>query len=151
MTMTTFRMPIAEARTIGKVPRSDTTVQRAKQHHRLRATGVHPYAIGIALAGYAWLIVLAWAAFAGGPSTLLLVIVTTISLMYFGLLVGGGALSRNMTPERETERSFHEFLDGDVDIATGRVSGRDALLQITALPIAAAMGGTAIVLIAIFA
>ena len=94
---------------------------------------------------------LAWAAFAGGPSALLLVVVTTISLMYFGLLVGGGALSRNMTPERETERSFHEFLDGDVDIATGRVSGRDALLQITALPIAAAIGGTAIVLSAVFA
>ncbi|MGN6096036.1 MAG: hypothetical protein ACTHP8_07330 [Bosea sp. (in: a-proteobacteria)] len=117
----------------------------------LPATGVHPAAIGIALAGYAWLIVLAWAAFAGGPSSLLLVIVTTISVMFFGLLVGGGAYSRNMTPERETERSFAEFLAGEVDIATGRVSGKDALLQILALPIAAAVGGTVIVLIAVFA
>lgn len=71
--------------------------------------------------------------------------------MYFGLLVGGGALSRNMTPERKTQRSLQEFLDGDVGIATGLVSGRDALLQITAQPIASAIGGTAITLIAVFA
>lgn len=122
-----------------------------RHRNLLPATSIHPAAIGIALAGYAWLIVLAWAAFAGGPSSLLLVIVTTISVMFFGLLVGGGAYSRNMTPERETERSFAEFLAGDVDIATGRVSGKDALLQILALPIAAAVGGTIIVLIAVFA
>ena len=143
------RQNFVQARPIlGPAARGPKPVPR---RNLMPATNVHPATIGIALAGYAWLIVLAWAAFAGGPSSLLLVIVTTISVMFFGLLVGGGAYSRDTTPERETERSFAEFLAGDVDIATGRVSGKDALLQVLALPIAAAVGGTVIVLIAVFA
>ena len=58
-------------------------------------------------------------------------------------------MGRNMTPERAQERSFSDFLHGDVDIATGRISGREALLQIVCLPITLAVGGIAIILIAV--
>jgi hypothetical protein len=44
-------------------------------------------------------------------------------------------LSRNVTPDRETERSFGEFVNDEVDTATGEISGRDALVQIAAMPI----------------
>ena len=43
---------------------------------------------------------------------------------------------------RKAIRSFSEFIRGDVDIETGRISGRQALLQITAMPIVLAIGGT---------
>jgi hypothetical protein len=47
-----------------------------------------------------------------------------------------------MMPERAHQRSFREFLDGDVDIATGRITGRVALWQIAMMPMALAVGGT---------
>ena len=49
--------------------------------------------------------------------------------------------SRNIEPHRWSIRSFREFIDGDVDIATGRIAGRAALLQIVALPLILALGG----------
>jgi hypothetical protein len=62
----------------------------------------------------------------------------------FGLLAYCGALSRNVEPDRRSTRSFREFLNGDVDIETGRITGRAALLQIAAMPIILALGGTLI-------
>ncbi|MGA3303814.1 MAG: hypothetical protein ABSC72_11075 [Methylovirgula sp.] len=56
--------------------------------------------------------------------------------MIFGLFVSLAALCRDMTPEREHGRSFGAFLKGEVEIATGRISGKAALLQIVAMPVA---------------
>jgi len=42
---------------------------------------------------------------------------------------------------RRSRRSFREFLNGDVDIETGRITGRAALLQIAAMPIILALCG----------
>lgn len=71
--------------------------------------------------------------------------------MYFGLLVGGSVMGRNMTPERKQDRSVREFLDGEVEIATGRITGREAMMQIAMMPVALAIGGTAIILCAVWA
>jgi hypothetical protein len=71
-----------------------------------------------------------------------LAVVILISVVLLGLLVGGATMSRNMTPDRETERSFGEFVNGPVDTATGEISGRDALVQIAAMPILLAIGGS---------
>jgi hypothetical protein len=49
-----------------------------------------------------------------------------------------------MTKDRETTRTFGEFVNGNVDIDTGRVSGRAALVQIVVMPILLAVGGTMI-------
>jgi hypothetical protein len=108
----------------------------------LPATCVHPVAIAIPVAAFAWFVLVAWIAFAGGEMSLVLAAVTFVSVMFFGLLVGGGALARNVTPERAHQRSFREFLDGDVDIATGPITGRVVLWQIAMAPIALAVGGT---------
>ncbi len=119
--------------------------------HLLPATRVHPIAIAIPLLAYAWLGVAAWLAFAGGETSLILAVIFVLSVMYFGLLVGGAVMGRNMTPERKQDRTVREFLDGEVEIATGRVTGREAMMQIVLMPVALAIGGTAIILCAVWA
>ena len=61
----------------------------------------------------------------------------------------GAAMGRDMTPERKHNRSFQEFLEGDVDIATGRIAGREALSQIAAMPVGLTIGFTIIAMIAV--
>ncbi len=125
--------PITPAATVD--PRPDAA---------LPATSVHPLAVAIPVAAFAWFVLAAWIAFAGGETSLVLAVVTFLGVMYFGGLVGGGAFARSVTPERARTRRFADFLDGDVDIATGRISGRAALWQIAAMPVALAIGATII-------
>jgi hypothetical protein len=115
----------------------------------LPATSVHPAAIGIGVAAYAWLILASWLAFAQGETALTLAVVTVLSLVYFGLLIGGAAVSRDMTPERSQTRSFRAFLEGDVDTATGTISGFEALWQVAGMAVSLAVGGTIIILSAV--
>jgi hypothetical protein len=68
--------------------------------------------------------------------------------MYVSLFAGGGALARDVTIGRSQHRSFWEFLDGDVEIATGRITGRQALKQIATIAISLVLGGSAIVVVA---
>jgi hypothetical protein len=129
----------------------DVKARPASEAAPLPATCVHPVAIAIPVAAFAWFVLAAWIAFAGGEMSLVLAAVTFVSVMFFVLLVGGGALARNMTPERAHQRSFREFLDGDVDIATGRITGRVVLWQIAMAPIALAVGGTIMIGCAVWA
>ena len=110
----------------------------------LPATSVHPGAIAIALAAAAYFVIACWVTFAGGEASLVLAVVTLTLALMFGLLAFGGALSRNLEPHRRSTRSFGEFLNGHVDIETGRITGRAALLQIAAMPVILALGGTLI-------
>jgi hypothetical protein len=120
----------------------DEEVRPLSQAAPLPATSVHPVAVAIPVAAFAWFVLAAWIGFAGGEMSLDLAAVTFGSVMFFGLLWGGSALARNVTPERAQQRSFREFLDGDVDIATERITGRMAFWQLAAMPIALAVGGT---------
>lgn len=111
----------------------------------LPATSVHYAAIGTGIAAYTWLVFVAWLIFGHeGEARLPLAIVTVISIMYLGLLAGGGWYSWDVTPERSKARTFGEFLDGPVETATGTISGREAYLQIALMPVALAIGGTII-------
>jgi hypothetical protein len=110
----------------------------------LPATSVHPGAIIIALAAAAYFVAACWVTFAGGETSLDLAVVTLIFVVMFGLIAGCGALARNVEPDRKSTRSFGEFIKGDVDIETGSIGGREALLQITMVPIILAIGGTMI-------
>jgi hypothetical protein len=129
----------------------DVKARPASEAMPLPATSVHPVGVAIPVAAFAWFVLAAWIAFAGGEMSLVLAAVTFVSVMFFGLLVGGGALARNVTPEQAHQRSFREFLDGDVDIATGRITGRVALWQIAMMPIALAVGGTIMIGCAVWA
>jgi hypothetical protein len=129
----------------------DVEVRPLSKAALLPATSVHSVAVAIPVAAFAWLVLAAWIGFAGGEMSLDLAAVTFAGVMFFGLLWGGGALARNVTPERAHQRSFREFLDGDVDIATGRITGRMAFWQLAAMPIALAVGGTILIGCAVWA
>jgi hypothetical protein len=126
-----------------------TTPAAKPEPNLLADTSIHPVAVAIPVAAAGWFLVVAWAAFGGGETSLVLAVITVLALMFFGLFVGGGAMARNVTPERAHGRSFQAFLDGDVDIGTGRITGREALYQIAAMPVALAVGFTVIALIAV--
>jgi hypothetical protein len=115
---------------------------------RLRAEQVL-HLPGIGVAAYAWLILASWLAFAQGETALTLAVVTVLSLVYFGLLIGGAAVSRDMRPKRSRTRSFRAFLEGDVDTAAGTISGFEALWQVAGMAVSLAVGGTIIILSAV--
>ena len=138
MTVTT---PDYERATRPKPSASDLDADRNRSELK-PATGVHPAAIATSLAAYGVFIIAAWIAFGRGYAALDLTVVVLVSVVLLGLLVGGAAMSRNMTPDRKTGRSFGEFVHGPVDTASGEISGRDAFLQIAAMPILLAIGGS---------
>ena len=56
-----------------------------------QATAVHPFAIGIPMAAFAWFVIAAWVAFAGdGDAGVSIFVVGFINVMLIGLLAGGG-------------------------------------------------------------
>jgi len=112
-------------------------------------TTIHPVAVAIPLATFAWFILAAWIAFGGGETSLVLADITFLGLVYFTLIAGGGASARDVRIGRTRRRSFREFLDGDVDILTGRITGRQAIEQMATLPIALAIGGSVIIAVAV--
>lgn len=109
---------------------------------------VHPTPILLALACCAWFLVLSWTCFAAFDleTGVAVAIVSTIFAMYLGGITLGGYFSANGRAAGKG-RSFRQFLRGRVDIATGLVSGREAMLQIVVLPAGLAVGATAMALI----
>src|SRR5882762_6398737 len=114
-------------------------------------TTIHPVAVALPIATFAWFILAIWIGFGAGETSLVLAVVTFLGIMYFSLISGGSALARDVRIGRTRRRSFREFLDGDVEIATGRITGREALEQMAILPIALAGGGSVIIAVAVLA
>jgi hypothetical protein len=107
-------------------------------------TSVHPDVIKIALGATVFFLLVAWGAFAGdGETALVLGVITVFSLLYFGLFVVGSVSSVEVVPDG-LKRSFVQFLRGKVSIATGTISGWDALIQIAGLPVILAGAAVAI-------
>jgi hypothetical protein len=116
------------------------------------ATAVHPAVIGIAIFAAFWFAFAAWVGFAGDKEArFVIVVVIFISAMFLGLLAGGGWYSRNMTAKRRSTRSLGDFLNGVVEIETGKISGREALVQIAVGPVLLAIGGTLMIMCAVWA
>ncbi len=95
-----------------------------------------------------WFAFAAWVGFAGDKEAAFLIVVVA---MFLGLLAGGGWYSRNMTAERRATRSFGDFLNGVVEIETGKISGCEALVQIAVGPVLLAIGGTLMIMCAVWA
>ena len=96
--------------------------------------GVHPAALGLLASFYALILATFWASFAyDAPTALVLTVVTFLMFMYFSLVIGGIVLADSAVVG-EDQRDFREFLRGQVDIATGLISGREAVMQILLLP-----------------
>jgi len=82
----------------------------------------------------------AFGAFFATPVTLFVILV--LAIMYFGLL-GGGLLLSGGRRAGEPGCSFAEFLEGRRgSIATSRISGRQVVVQMVAVPLALFAGAT---------
>ena len=98
------------------------------------AYGLHPAALSGLVGLYAVMLLSFWVSFArSGPAALVLTVVTVLMIMYFSLVVGGIILA-DSTASGEVQRSFAEFLRGRVDILTGPISGRQAMVQLLLMP-----------------
>jgi hypothetical protein len=107
----------------------------------LGSSGVHPSAIVALVALYAVLMLSFWISFGTPETALTLGVITVLGVMYFGLLAGGILLA-DCLPDGVRGRSFGRFLQGRVAIATGWISGKEALAQILALPAALVLAAT---------
>jgi hypothetical protein len=114
-------------------------------------TSVHPGAVMIPLSTFAWFILAIWIGFGEPKTSLALAAVTFLGIMYFGLLVGAARFARRTRSRPARQRSFREFLDGDVEMSTERITGRSALVQIAIMPITLVIGGTCIIAAAVSA
>jgi hypothetical protein len=120
-----------------------------KDHALAASTDIHPAVFGVPLLAAVWFLVVAWAAVAGGETSLVLAFVTLNCLMFLGLLVGCAAMARDVRLEQRPRRSLSAFLDGQVGIATGRVGGWQAFRQIALMPVAVAACATAMAFAAV--
>lgn len=112
---------------------------------------VHPAPVVIGLASCAWFLVLSWTCFGAFDlrTGLAVGIVTIISAIYLCGIALGAYYSYGAVIERAAgqRRSFRQFLHGRVEIGTGLISGREAMLQIALLPVSLGIGATAMALI----
>lgn len=108
----------------------------------LGVNGMHPTAVKAVIGVYVLLLAAFWVSFGGPETALTLVVITVLGTMYFGLL-GGGILLADSPPRGAPGRDFGEFLNGQVSIATGWISGREAFAQLIALPVAMLAGAIA--------
>jgi hypothetical protein len=107
--------------------------------------GIHPYAIGTALAAAIWFVIAMAISFSGTLESDYLIAVTVgFSVIFFWLLLSTAMRAADYACRALPRFSFRRFLAGEVPINTGKVSGREALVQILVLPITLAIGATVI-------
>ncbi len=132
-------------RIVPSAPPAETSDRQFDELRRaapdLGVSGVHPSAIVALVALYAVLMLSFWISFGTPETALTLVVITALAVMYFGLLAGGILLSDSL-PDGVRARSFGQFTEGRVLIATGWIRGKEALSQILALPAALVLGAT---------
>jgi hypothetical protein len=114
----------------------------------LLSRDIHPIAPAIPVIAPACFAGLAWFALIGSETSPLFALITLLCLVFFGLFVRSAALGGEMTPKRLHRRNFRSILDGCFDIATGRISGWEALWQIAVMPVGVTTGFTVMAVIA---
>ncbi len=111
------------------------------------AVGVHRGAIEIGLAAAVWFVAAMLLLFATNNAFVnyTLVVVAGFAVMFFTLTLS--LASRAAGDKRWSNGSrttFSDFVNGNVDIESGTIAGREALVQIVMLPIVLAAGATLI-------
>jgi hypothetical protein len=109
---------------------------------------MHPIAIAMPLIAPAAMIAAFWLALAGSELSLISAVTTLTVVMLLGLTTACGALAHKVGPNCTCTRTFREFLNGEVDIGTGRISGRVAFRQVATIPVVVAIGSTLILVCA---
>jgi hypothetical protein len=105
---------------------------------------IHPGVFVISMAGWVGIMTAYWLTFGARlEGALILAVDTVFFAVFFGLPVVLMRLRR--APAHGAEKySFAEFLRGEIDTHTGRMSGTSALAQVAVLPVALALGTMAI-------
>jgi len=103
---------------------------------------MHPIAIAMPLIVPVAMIAAFWLTVAGIELSLA---VTTLTVMILlGLISACGTFAHKVESNGTRTRTFREFLNGEVDVATGRISGRVAFRQVATIPVVVAIGSTLI-------
>jgi hypothetical protein len=74
-------------------------------------------------------------------------IMVGFAIIIFGLTAGLAMHASGSGRCPRSESSFRRFVRGEVGVHTGCISGREALVQLTVLPVSLALGGMAIGLV----
>jgi len=106
---------------------------------------VHPFVRHIALALIAWTVVAVWVLFSHSYYGPLLFGVVTLLVAFFVLLPM--ILFRMGRQGAEHSPTFGDWLHGQLDTASGPIDARDAAIMILLIPMAVAVGMTALGLI----
>lgn len=108
-------------------------------------TGVHSIVPKIAIGASVWFLLVTWFSFAwGGEIDFLLRIVILFFAFFFLLFLftASYTLKDPRWPVRET--SLREFLESEVGVGSGTMSGRDVLIEVALIPVALALAATLI-------
>ena len=106
---------------------------------------VHPLVIRAAVVASVWFVIAMAISFSGGiEADYLLAVVIGFSVIFFTLVLSLARYAAAQATGGAPDDSLDEFLDQDVAINTGSVSGKEALVQVLMLPIALAIGATMI-------
>ncbi len=96
--------------------------------------GVHKNVLLSLIGLYAAMLTSFWAIFTRDTATaMVLTIVAVLMIVYFGL-IGGGILLADTAVPNERQRSFAAFLSGRVEILTGTLTGKEAVIQMLFVP-----------------
>jgi hypothetical protein len=106
-------------------------------------TGINPIIGKISIAAALWFLVVIWASFsAHGYVDVVLTVVTLFFVMFFTLFLLTASYTWNDPRWKLPPSTFREFLQRRVGTRTGPMSGREALIEITFLPVMLAVAAT---------
>ncbi|MGH6735846.1 MAG: hypothetical protein ACRECX_07165 [Methyloceanibacter sp.] len=128
----------------GQVSPGDPETDSARRMQESE-TGIHPIVPKIAIGASVWFLLVTWLSFAWGGETDYLLVIVTLFFAFFLVLFLFTASYTVGDPRWDVrETNFREFLVSDVGIGSGKMRGRDVLIEIALIPIALAFAATLI-------
>lgn len=130
-------------------PGSGDLGQRPSRTHNLPIATQLPLGVqAVAVIGYAAIFVILWITFGSDRGSAFMVGVSTFfALVFFGVPYLMDRVAQKHG--QQTVPTLKEFLAGDFDTWTGRISGWEALIQVALVPVALAFGSLALATIII--
>jgi hypothetical protein len=124
--------------------REKTRVPGAAGHNLPAFRHMHPGVFIISMIGWFGLMIAYWLTFGAKMEDALILAVDTVFFAVFFSLPLVLMRLRGTASNNADKSSFADFLRGEIDTRTGRMSGMSALAQVAVLPVAIALGTMAI-------
>jgi hypothetical protein len=113
--------------------------------NRPAARGVHRAVVRLALGATIWTVLAIWILFSHSYHGILLSgVVTFLAAMFVVLPWVLSRFNRRREPPADTAQTFREWREGRFETGSGPVDARDAAIMILLIPMAVAVGMTAI-------